>query len=226
MIKKEKFDSIVTELADFLEVEITLEGTPEEQADAFMKAVEEVPSEDEGKLPESVIDLYNSFGDNKLTAVDWGNGEKDKVEKPSKKITKVKKEKEKPAPVKKEKEKPALVKKETAPLAKKVPPKPAKVEKVKVEKVKKEKKVKEPIATSRYGHREGSAAAVMDEILWRGVTLDEAVATLVKLGKTKERAKGMFLAHIYYLPDKKNIPIDKPKDEKGKYKAKKAETDV
>jgi len=222
MIKKEKFASIVTELADFLEVEITLEGTPEEQADAFMKAVEEVPSEDEGKLPESVIDLYNSFADNKLAAVDWGNGEKGKAEKPSKKIKKVKKEEEKPTPVKKT----PPVKKEIAPLTKKVPPKPAKVEKVKVGKVKKEKKVKEPIATSRYGHREGSVAAVMDEMLWKGVTLDEAVASLVKLGKAKERAKGMFLAHIYYLPDKKNVPIDKPKDEKGKYKAKKAETDV
>ena len=209
MIKKEQFDKVVAEFGEFLGEEITLEGTPEEQMDSFMKAVEEVPKEDEGNLPDSVIDLYNAFVDNKLKAVDWNNGKAKKVKE------------EKPAPIEKEKkEKGKLAKVEKPTNAKKV------AKPTKEKKVKKEKKAKEPVVASRYGHREGTAAAVMDELVWKGTTMDEAVAALVKLGRTKERAKGMFLAHIYYLPNKKNIPIDKPKDEKGKYKAKKAETDV
>ncbi len=257
VLTKADFEQAVKELGECLGEEITIEGDKDECVEEFLNLVGGIDDAQAKNLPDIVFTVNNALIDKGADVLVWEEvaeevQEETQVEvtqeeetpepipkkkdgrgrpKGSTKNKEVKKEekvmKEKPkvekvvekkvvAPVKKEVVVPAkkLVKKEVA-LAK---DKLAKVEKA---------PAKTKAELGRYGHRKGSAADFMDEMIWKGCTLDEAVATIVKgLDKTKERAKGMFLAHVYYLPNKKNIPIDKPKAESGKYKAKKANTDI
>jgi len=63
-------------------------------------------------------------------------------------------------------------------------------------------------ALSRYGHREGSMAADIDEMLWKGIDEDTAVAELAKkFCKTVEAVRLKFKGHVSYLQKKKNIPV-------------------
>ncbi len=244
VLTKADFEQAVKELGEFLGEEITIEGERDECVEEFLNAVGGIPPENEKNIPDSVLDMNNALVDKGADVLVWEEvapetQEEEQVEvepEPEKKVERrgrpkgtIKKEVEKEEKVMKEK--PKVEKKVVVPEKKVVAPVKKVVEKeVKKEVVKKEKVAKTPKAKAevgRYGHRKDSAANFMDELLWKGCTQEEAITAIVKtLGKTKERAKGMFLAHVYYLPDKKNIPIDKPKAEGGKYKAKKAETDI
>lgn len=76
---------------------------------------------------------------------------------------------------------------------------------------------------SRYGHRVGCMAAKLDDMLWEGCTQAEAIKTLVKeFDRDEAKAKAKFSGHVGYLPVKRNVPVDKPKEEGGRYKATKA----
>ena len=249
VLTKADFEQAVKDLGEFLGEEITIEGERDECVEEFLNAVGGIPPENEKNIPGSVLDMNNALVDKGADVLVWEEvaetQEEEQVEKqeeekpepePEKKVERrgrpkgtIKKEVEKEE--KTMKEKPKVEKKTVVPEKKVVAPEKKIVEKeVKKALVKKEKVTKAPKAKAevgRYGHRKDSAANFMDELLWKGCTQEEAITAIVKsLGKTKERAKGMFLAHVYYLPDKKNIPIDKPKVEGGKYKAKKAETDI
>ena len=244
VLTKADFEQAVKELGEFLGEEITIEGERDECVEEFLSLVGNIPPKDEGKIPDCVLDMNNALVDKGADVLVWEEEiaeaqEEEQVEEtieqepePEKKVERrgrPKKEVEKEEKVMKEK--PKVEKKTVVPEKKVVAPVKKVVEKeVKKVVTKKEKVVKVPkvkVERGRYGHRKGSCADFMDELLWKGCTLEEAVTAITKsLDKTKERAKGMFLAHIYYLPDKKNIPIDKPKAEGGKYKAKKAETDI
>ncbi len=248
ILTKEDFEKTVAELGEFLGEELTIEGTCDECLNEFMRIVEGVSPADEKKLPDCVFTVFNAAVEKGPDAFVWEEEtaetqEEEQVEEtqeeepePEKKIERrgrPKKEVEKEEKVMKEKpkvEKKVVVKvvvpeKKVVAVVKKVVEKEVKKEVVKKEKV--AKAPKEKAEVGRYGHRKDSAANFMDDMLWKGCTQEEAITTIVKtLGKTKERAKSMFLAHVYYLPNKKNIPIDRPKVEGGKYKAKKAETDI
>ena len=99
-----------------------------------------------------------------------------------------------------------------------VPIKPSEKKNGKVitEKAKTTKKADDgKIELSRYGHRIGSMAALLDDLLWKGTSLKEAIAKLVKdFGRTEEQAIGKFRGHINYLPKKKKITVkaDKERD--------------
>jgi hypothetical protein len=72
----------------------------------------------------------------------------------------------------------------------------------------KPKKPKEPVPTSRYGHREGSQAAKLDDLLFKGTTIKAAAEAC----DTKEtRVK----SHILHLQKKKGLTIN---EEEGVYK--------
>ena len=65
---------------------------------------------------------------------------------------------------------------------------------------------------SRYGHAEGSQAAQLDDLLYKGATLEEMMEAI---DSTKARVN----SHIYHLKTKKELNIVKNKE--GKYKVKK-----
>ncbi len=246
VLTKTDFEQAVKELGELLGQEITVEGSKDECVEEFLSLVGNIAPEDEKNIPDSVIDMNNALVDKGAEALVWEEEaaeetqeeeqKEEQAPEPEKKVERrgrpkgtTKKEVEKEEKVMKEK--PKVEKKTVVPEKKVVVPEKKVVAKeVKKAVVKKEKVAKVPKAKAevgRYGHRKDSSANFMDELLWKGCTQEEAIAAIVKtLGKTKERAKGMFLAHVYYLPNKKNIPIDKPKAEGGKYKAKKAETDI
>ena len=61
---------------------------------------------------------------------------------------------------------------------------------------------------SRYGHRKGTMAGDIDDMVWQGVKQIDAVRTLAKNhGKTEKAALAKFLAHVRYLQKELNIPI-------------------
>ena len=76
------------------------------------------------------------------------------------------------------------------------PPKKEKKEKpVKEAKAKKEPAVKAEVAKSRYGHKAGSLAAMMDDMLWDGSTIEKMVSAVVEkfggeVAKTTSKVKG------------------------------------
>lgn len=77
------------------------------------------------------------------------------------------------------------------------------------------KAAKKEADLSRYGHRANSMAGRIDDLLWEGTTLDDAVKMLVKeFKRTPEKAKSKFLGHVKYLPriKKISVKIDKEKD--------------
>ena len=88
---------------------------------------------------------------------------------------------------------------------------------------KKGKKSKKPQAeTSRYGHREGSISAFIDDLVADGTSVKKAASLISKkFKKTKDAAKKKFLAHVKYLQNKKGVAM-KVNEDKGTYKAKKA----
>lgn len=78
---------------------------------------------------------------------------------------------------------------------------------------KKEKKVKEvkekapkvEVIKSRYGHKVGSMSAEVDDLLWKGSTVEEMVTALMeKFGKDKEAAASKVKGHLGWLK-KQNI---------------------
>ena len=90
----------------------------------------------------------------------------------------------------------------------------------KKEGVKKPAEPKKPVALSRYGHRVGSMAAVLDDLLWKGVEQSVAVATLAKdFKKTEKLALGKFKGHVAYLPKVRGVQVS-VKD--GVYKTQRA----
>jgi desulfoferrodoxin (superoxide reductase-like protein) len=95
--------------------------------------------------------------------------------------------------------------------------KPPKEKKEKPVKEAKEKKEKVEVEKSRYGHKVGSMAAVLDDLMWKGSTMEEMVDTLVKdFGKPEEQATAKIRAHYASLTKKRDVPVDR-KD--GVYKA-------
>lgn len=94
--------------------------------------------------------------------------------------------------------------KKDAPIAKKDAPK-------------KEKKRSEK---SRYGNRVGSFAAALDELLWKGTTLENAINVLAQFKKEHTIALDNYLRRcIWYVENRKNVPV---KFKGGVYKASKA----
>lgn len=68
---------------------------------------------------------------------------------------------------------------------------------------------KEKAEVSRYGHRVGSMSGAIDDLLWKGVKIDDAVKTLVKDFKRAERlAKNKFLSHVAYLPKHRGVKVE------------------
>ncbi len=51
---------------------------------------------------------------------------------------------------------------------------------------------------SRYGHRLGTESAIIDDMVYDGVSLEQAQEKLSS-GRTPEQAKGRFLGHINHL---------------------------
>lgn len=114
-------------------------------------------------------------------------------------------------------------KKEDKPMENKKESAPQK-EKKQVEKLIKTVKVKKaPSEKSRYGHRVGSFAAAMDELLWKGITIAEGAKVLSEtFKKSPALIEGSLKIHIRYLENKKNIPVNLKGDV---YKASKATID-
>ena len=224
----QKFLDAIAALNEFLGTpyEEPEEPTNKQRMEAFMEAVETVPPDDEGGIPEHVVEMYNLFRE---------EGEKVLKPKLDKKVVPAKAVPAKAVPAKAvpakaakaivpaKAAKAAPVKAAPAPAPKKVVAKPTAVEKPTVAKVAKVAKEKTAAELSRYGHRVGSMAARIDDLLWEGTTLTAAVKTLAKeFNRDEDKAKAKFLGHVQYLPSVKSIEITKPEDEKGNYKAKKA----
>jgi hypothetical protein len=78
----------------------------------------------------------------------------------------------------------------------------------KVEKAKKEEPPKEEAAKSCYGHREGTKAGRMDELILQGTTRKDMVASLVKEFKLTEAvAESSIRTHVKYLSQKKGFTM-------------------
>lgn len=61
---------------------------------------------------------------------------------------------------------------------------------------------------SRYGHQAGSMSAFIDDLVHKGVTLDEATKEIVaEFDKEEENAQKKFLSHVKSLQLKKGITI-------------------
>ncbi len=70
---------------------------------------------------------------------------------------------------------------------------------------------------SRYGHRMGTMAAAIDDLLWKGVHIVDATKTLAVLfNRTEDAARSKFLGHVHYLPKVRHVGI---KESNGFYKA-------
>jgi hypothetical protein len=249
-ITQKKFNDVVGSLQKTMEnLEIEFKeviGSPKEQRELFMKNVESIPEAKEGEIPDEVAVVYNSFVDEKLEdVVAWEEVKKDekKIDKKKKEIIKA----DDPIP---EKVIPKVVKakKET----KVVPKVTKKEEKLKVEKeVKEEKKDKKESKVvsaekevkevkkekippkerkerakekdlSVFGHRANSLAGVLDTMFNSGITLKDAIHTLLeKFPKKNEYQVGeRFFGYIRLL-EKDKIIVETPKVEGGKYKVKK-----
>lgn len=88
-------------------------------------------------------------------------------------------------------------------------------------KAKKEpKEPKKPALLSRYGHRVGSMAAAIDDMLWKGIKETDATATLAKdFKKTEKAALAKFKGHVAYLPKECGVQVS---EKEGFYKAQRA----
>lgn len=86
-------------------------------------------------------------------------------------------------------------------------------------KAKKKKAAKKStVEKSRYGHRKGSFAALLDELVYNGTTEEEVIETVQTEfpDKSEENIKGRFKSHVSYLGRVRGITVEK-KD--GTFKA-------
>lgn len=209
------FEKATLDLAEYIGEEIELSGSNEKKVQTFVDIITEkiIPdSKLEEGLPEHIADIFNALTDEKgggVGAIAFPIPKPKVLAKAPSKLKPVASKKAPTLPAK------ASVKAPVKTALKEVEKKePA---------LKKESK---PVEKSRYGHRVETGAQIMDDLLWAGCTVAEAVSALKKFGKTEDRAKSMFLSHVHYLPKTKNIPVTIPKDEGGKYKATKAKIDI
>ena len=86
---------------------------------------------------------------------------------------------------------------------------------------KKEKKVKEAkekapkaeVVKSRYGHKVGSMAAVIDDMVWEGSTVANMVTAIMDgFNKTEQIATGKVKGHLTWLKREKGVEIVKTDD--------------
>ncbi len=229
-----------------------VKGTSKEQREVFMKNVERIPEAKEGDIPDRVAEIYNSFVDEKLEdVVTWEEIKEEKKEKKvaTKKKEIIKEddpipEKVIPKEIKSKKEKkekvvgPKILKKEVkVKEEKKIDKKEIKIAPVVIPvKLTQETKKKEVVVSipkekkirakekdlSVFGHRSNSIAGVLDNMFNTGITLKDAVHTLLeKFPKKNEYQVGeRFFGYIRLL-EKDKIIVETPKVEGGKYKVKK-----
>lgn len=224
-----KFEKAVNDFNTSKVIKKKVELKPEDVdlaiMEAFLSAVESVPEEKESELPDSVIDMYNVLATAQEKEMDlkfkndkeFRSVEEEKPKKKTGKKTsskkapakKTKKEKvEEKAEESEEKEEKELKSKEK--VGKKVTAKkksaPKKEKPVKkAEKAEKEDKNKTDI--DELGARIGSGTAKINEMLFKGATLDEIAGSLdTPIGRVKN--------HLYALSKKKGVTFEK-KGKKG-----------
>lgn len=91
----------------------------------------------------------------------------------------------------------------------------------KVKAEKKEPKAKKAAEKGRYGHRVGSSANFMDDLIWAGVKPDAAAEQISKeFSIPADKAKAKFLVHVRYLKKEKGVEFAKFKGDTDKVKAK------
>ena len=92
-------------------------------------------------------------------------------------------------------------------------PKSVKEKKVKNMTEKKETPPKAEVVKSRYGHKVGSMAAVIDDMVWKGSTLvDMSLAIVKQFNKEEDKATSKVKGHLVWLKKEKNVEIVKTED--------------
>ena len=77
----------------------------------------------------------------------------------------------------------------------------------------KEKKEKAEVIKSRYGHKVGSMAAVIDDMVWEGSSVADMVAAIMGgFNKTEQVATGKVKGHLTWLKREKGVEIVKTDD--------------
>jgi outer membrane biosynthesis protein TonB len=221
-ITQKKFNEVVGSLQKVMEsLEIEFKeviGSPKEQRELFMKNVESIPESKEGDVPDEVAVVYNNFVDGKLEdVVAWEEVKKEEKKKevikaddpiPEKVIPKVVKAKKEtkvvPKVAKKEEkskvEKEVKEEKRSKKESKVVPAeKEVKVKEVKIPKERKERAKEKDLSV--FGHRANSLAGVLDTMFNSGITLKDAIHTLLeKFPKKNEYQVGeRFFGYIRLL---------------------------
>jgi len=201
-INMKELKQAVTELneAGVLDKKIKIVGVGKDDlAAAFEEAVNGLDDEKAEKLTAFTIDFFNNnFGEDENTE-EGGVEASDEEETDGEESEGEEEPEEESEPEEEEKPKKAAKKEK----AKKAP------------KEKKEKKSKEPVEKSRYGHTVGSQAALIDDAIFEGGTMQEMMEAT---GLSKARIK----SHIYHLEKKKGIVIKTTGEgDKTVFKAKK-----
>jgi biotin operon repressor len=172
----------------------TIAISKEDLAKKFDEAIKSIPDEIVNDLPDAIIDFYNDFfaseSSSETAGAEAGAASETKEEKAEEKAEE-KPEEKKEKPAKEKKEKPAKEKKE----------KPAK-----------EKKA--PAELSVFGHKKGSQAAALDDLLNTG----ESVSLADLSAKSGRSALGV-KSHIKHLISDRGLKIE---EKEGVYKLIKA----
>jgi outer membrane biosynthesis protein TonB len=183
-VKKEDGELL---LATPIDMKVLKGAKEQDLAEAFMNAIESIPSEDEEKVPDELADVYNKL----VEETEPEPKAEKEVAKPAAKAAKKSEVKETAKPAAKAAKepdaKPETAKKETAKTDSKKPAAKAETKKA-------------GVGVSCYGHKLGSSGALMDEAIKAGNSLEKIAKSC---GVSLQRVKG----HICHLAKEHNVKV-------------------